>query len=187
MSDYLNIVVSLKGRELSRYSFSKAEVIIGRGADADVLIENAGVSRAHARIRCDASGVTVTDLQSNNGTFVNGAGIQTSPLKPGDDLRIGKFSIEVDYSHAPLASETPAEASPDVSTNPASGEPLSQAAAEPLDPDHTVIVSPKEKAQVLKEKPPAPVAQAPEARESRPLVTFLMGVVVGIALAWYFL
>ena len=45
--------------------------IIGRGPQADISVDDLGVSRAHALIRCDHDGVWIQDLGSRNGVFVN--------------------------------------------------------------------------------------------------------------------
>ena len=63
---------------------------IGRGRDAVVKLLDEGVSRAHARIHRDDDGVSVEDLGSRNGTYVNGVAITgRTPLREGDKLQIG--------------------------------------------------------------------------------------------------
>ena len=48
------------------------EVVIGRGRDAHLQLQDPAASRRHARLRCDPAGCVLTDLGSHNGTFVNG-------------------------------------------------------------------------------------------------------------------
>ncbi|UJF35949.1 DUF6382 domain-containing protein [Paenibacillus hexagrammi] len=63
----------------------------GPDAQADHVIEEAGVSRLHAEISSEAEEFTVQDLGSTNGTFLNGQAMvpyQLYPLKPGDIIRI---------------------------------------------------------------------------------------------------
>jgi two-component system cell cycle response regulator len=63
---------------------------IGRGTEADVWVEDAGVSREHALITCRADGAYwVEDLDSTNGTFVAGERIKMRELKSGDRLQLG--------------------------------------------------------------------------------------------------
>src|SRR5688572_21079379 len=50
----------------------KGEVIIGRGRDAHLPLQDPASSRRHARLRCEAGDYVLEDLGSHNGTFVNG-------------------------------------------------------------------------------------------------------------------
>lgn len=74
------------------------EVLVGREAGLGLsLTTESTVSRQHARISCSGTTVTVTDLGSSNGTYVNGAKISTVVvLKPGDNVQFGqaKFRFE---------------------------------------------------------------------------------------------
>jgi diguanylate cyclase (GGDEF)-like protein len=73
-----------------RYTVTDRPLLIGRGEDCDVRIHDHAVSRRHARVEPAKGGVTVTDLGSTNGTFVNDCMIEgTAPLRDGDCLRIG--------------------------------------------------------------------------------------------------
>ena len=62
---------------------------LGRGAEADVRLPDTGVSRLHAEIRLEGSDASVVDLQSTNGTTVNGSRISTSRLTDGDRIGLG--------------------------------------------------------------------------------------------------
>jgi len=73
----------------TRYSLADVPIVLGRGADCDIRINDHSVSRRHARIQPDADGYYVVDLQSTNGTFVNDAPISFSKLNDGDYLRVG--------------------------------------------------------------------------------------------------
>ena len=67
------------------------ETLIGRNPTTDVTLLDENISREHALILFDPeSGVyTIEDLQSTNGTKVNGKGIRSQPLEPGDEIQIG--------------------------------------------------------------------------------------------------
>jgi DNA-binding winged helix-turn-helix (wHTH) protein len=66
--------------------------IVGREADVDVRIDGPSVSRRHARIRVSASGVTVEDLGSTNGTFVGKRRItDVAAINNGDEIRFGSM------------------------------------------------------------------------------------------------
>ncbi len=72
-----------------RYPMGGASVLIGRGSDCDILIDDNAVSRRHARIAAAGSGHCAIDLGSTNGTFVNGAAVERRELRDGDYLRVG--------------------------------------------------------------------------------------------------
>jgi diguanylate cyclase (GGDEF)-like protein len=66
-----------------------AAVLIGRGADCDIVIDDHAVSRRHARIEPAGGGHCAIDLDSTNGTFVNGTAVHRHQLADGDYLRVG--------------------------------------------------------------------------------------------------
>ncbi len=92
----MKLILKVKDRVLENYTFQKPDVIVGRDAAADIAIDNPVVSRHHCRLRSDAGQVTLEDLGSANGTYVNGAAV-TGPtkLQDGDRIEIGKFVIAV--------------------------------------------------------------------------------------------
>lgn len=73
----------------SRYALGDQPLVIGRGNDCEVRINDHSVSRRHARIQPGADGYYAVDLQSTNGTFVNDVPASMYKLKDGDYLRIG--------------------------------------------------------------------------------------------------
>ena len=68
---------------------------IGRAPRADFVVDAALVSRIHCRLTLDDSGLGVEDLESTNGTFVNGRKIQRAPLLSGDTLKVGRVEFSV--------------------------------------------------------------------------------------------
>jgi len=64
--------------------------VIGRGTDADIRLTDQAVSRRHAEIRIVNSATMLNDLQSTNGTTVNGVTVTTTALSDGDEIRIGE-------------------------------------------------------------------------------------------------
>jgi two-component system, cell cycle response regulator len=73
----------------TRYALADLPVVIGRGNDCDIRINDHSVSRRHARIQPGADGYYAVDLQSTNGTFVNDVPASICKLKDGDYLRVG--------------------------------------------------------------------------------------------------
>jgi pSer/pThr/pTyr-binding forkhead associated (FHA) protein len=90
---------------------ARPAMLIGRGADSDVVLAEQGISRQHARLEQDAQGWTVTDLGTTNGTFVNGRRIPSRepvPLQPGDRLQIGSSVLVLQRASQPRQAPAPA-------------------------------------------------------------------------------
>jgi pSer/pThr/pTyr-binding forkhead associated (FHA) protein len=69
---------------------------IGRGAQADFILEAALVSRVHCRLSADPSQqLIMEDLESTNGTLVNGERMDRAVLKAGDRLTVGRVEFVV--------------------------------------------------------------------------------------------
>ena len=71
---------------------------IGRAPRADFMVEAPLVSRLHCRLTAGASDLEMVDLESTNGTFVNGSRVARAVLKPGDRLGVGKVDLIVTRS-----------------------------------------------------------------------------------------
>ena len=66
------------------------DLVVGRGADSTLVVDDPGASRRHARIQRGADGEYVlTDLGSRNGTYVNGLKVRSTPLREGDKIQLG--------------------------------------------------------------------------------------------------
>jgi pSer/pThr/pTyr-binding forkhead associated (FHA) protein len=72
--------------------------VIGRGTDADLRLTDQSVSRRHAEFRVANGATMLNDLQSTNGTTVNGAAVTTVALADGDEIRLGETTLSY---HAP--------------------------------------------------------------------------------------
>jgi hypothetical protein len=85
-----------------RHPLSPPGLVIGRGTEADLRINDPGISRRHAQIRVRGSGaaleVDIVDLGSTNGIIVNGQRVRHSPLAEGSRIEIGSTRMLV---HAP--------------------------------------------------------------------------------------
>ncbi len=84
------------GPEAGRRVELDLEVAIGR-QDGDLVVEDPEVSRRHAVLRRSGGSVVVEDLDSTNGTFVNGERIRTPiTVGPGDQVRVGGTTLEIE-------------------------------------------------------------------------------------------
>ncbi|HSJ71584.1 MAG TPA: FHA domain-containing protein [Acidimicrobiia bacterium] len=81
------------------YVLSPGNTVAGRSGDCDIFLADVTVSREHARFSVDAHGLSMTDLGSTNGTYVNGRRHEAGRLFEGDELLIGKFHLRVAKGH----------------------------------------------------------------------------------------
>lgn len=73
-----------------------ALTVVGRARDADLRLEDDGVSRHHCRLSRSGSSVLIEDLGSTNGTLVNGKPIARAKLlSPGDRIRVGSVVLQL--------------------------------------------------------------------------------------------
>lgn len=79
----------------------KSTLIIGRQDTCHIRIPSDSVSRQHCELRVEDNGVTVRDLGSSNGTFVNKRRVNQAELAAGDVLSIGSFTFVVKIGDAP--------------------------------------------------------------------------------------
>jgi two-component system cell cycle response regulator len=86
-------LIVLAGNKVGEMVKVTGDIVIGRGADVDLKVEDDGVSRKHTRVRVSGDKVLVEDMQSRNGTFVNGDRVQAYALKDGDKIEIGSTTI----------------------------------------------------------------------------------------------
>ena len=140
----------LDGDAPQEYTFATGEVVIGRSPDCQIVLDDFGISRSHAKIIADEKGPRIVDLKSKNGTLVNGVPIIEAPLKDGDRILLGK--LQFTFAKALDAHVVLDEA-----------KPLSEEAG-------TIIRSVGEISQLLQTQPPAtPGSQgAADARRKAP-------------------
>jgi len=67
----------------------------GRATRADFIVDRHLVSRLHCRITAGDEALTVEDLESTNGTFVNGDRVTRADVKSGDTLRLGRIEFSI--------------------------------------------------------------------------------------------
>ena len=71
---------------------------VGRATRADFIVDAPLVSRVHCRLTAGAAELEVFDLDSTNGTFVNGERIDRALLKSGDRLGVGRVELTIEKS-----------------------------------------------------------------------------------------
>ncbi|MEV4899747.1 DUF3662 and FHA domain-containing protein [Citricoccus sp. NPDC055426] len=87
----LQPVLEIDGR---KYGLNADSIVLGRAADADILVEDTGVSRRHLEIITRGSTVMAVDLGSTNGFHVNDRKVDGSTvLRDGDRIRMGRVSM----------------------------------------------------------------------------------------------
>jgi len=89
------LTLELENRVLKEYAIGPTTTI-GRLADNTIVIDGPAVSSHHASVFNDGGLLTVEDLQSTNGTFVNGVRVSRRILKDGDVLQIGQHRLVLD-------------------------------------------------------------------------------------------
>jgi hypothetical protein len=76
-----------------RHELDKRRVVIGRSRDCDIQVADTNVSRRHAEVRQEGAAYWVVDLDSTNGTEVNGRRLKRAKLKPGDTITVGATEL----------------------------------------------------------------------------------------------
>jgi pSer/pThr/pTyr-binding forkhead associated (FHA) protein len=95
-----------RGRNRKVFTLQGHEAVLGRGRGNALRIPSAEVSRRHCRLRLQEGVVTVEDLDSVNGTYLNGLPVRNEEtVRPGDRLQIGPVTFVVEYDLTPRALE----------------------------------------------------------------------------------
>ncbi len=166
-------LVVTKGPGIGRDHAVTTECVVGRGTDADFVLEDTNTSRRHCRVLLDGGGYAVEDLGSRNGTFVNGIRVQRVVVGDGDVIRIG--STEFVFRQQGLIAPSTASAARAISVPPAVVVPraisVPPAVAVPAKP---VVVRPPAIAVPPSASAPPAAAPAPAAGpESKPAKPFV--------------
>jgi hypothetical protein len=117
---------------------SLGEHIIGRAPDATVFVDDGGVSRHHARITVDARRATLEDLDSKNGTMLDGRPVQgIAPLTDGSLIVVGATALRFRIFTAGTSTETISGGAEPPSLNPASAPRPDRAVPQPASASRT--------------------------------------------------
>lgn len=92
-----HLIVLYPQAQFKQIPLEMGSAVLGRGQDADIRLEDELVSRRHCTLSFDGKFVTVKDLGSTNGTFVDGQPITECVLEPDNRLQIGKMVLKIDF------------------------------------------------------------------------------------------
>lgn len=125
------LVVITKGLVAAAHELGESWVTIGRADGNTFQIAATSVSGRHCEVRLRGEELVVRDLQSTNGTFVDGKKISEGTLRPGQTLRLGEVELVLEASAAPPA---PVEAAGGSFTSKMLATKSAPAAAKPVEP-----------------------------------------------------
>lgn len=166
------LILSLKGRELSRHALG-SQVRIGRDPASEILIDNMGVSRHHATIFQSGDTFVVRDEGSQNGVYVNGQRATECTLRDGDVVQLGKFSLQLNVAGR--------------GSMPPPG--LEQRSLPPREMAQTMALAPNEVQKLISAQPAQKTAIESEPQDNS-LKVLIFGLLIIVALAtvaWFIL
>jgi pSer/pThr/pTyr-binding forkhead associated (FHA) protein len=133
------MIVSIDGVVIKEVQLTKDRTTLGRRPYNDIVIDNLAVSGEHAVLQMTGAEVYLEDLNSTNGTYVNGKAVKKQLLQNNDTIEIGKYKIKfVGEAAGPTFERTmilkpgvlpPPVAKPPAAAQPAAGAPAGAAAA----------------------------------------------------------
>jgi pSer/pThr/pTyr-binding forkhead associated (FHA) protein len=88
------MIVSIDGVVIKEVQLTKDRTTLGRRPYNDIVIDNLAVSGEHAVIQLAGNDVSLEDLNSTNGTYINGKAVKKQQLTHNDTIEIGKYKIK---------------------------------------------------------------------------------------------
>ena len=125
------MIVSIDGVVIKEVQLTKERTTLGRRPYNDIVIDNLAVSGEHAVFQMTGHQVYLEDLNSTNGTYVNGKAARKQLLQIGDIVEVGKYIIKFSDDWGVDAPDTPAMVTP------AAGRPAAEMV--PSEPLHASI------------------------------------------------
>ena len=113
------MIVSIDGVVIKEVQLTKDRTSLGRRPYNDIVIDNLAVSGEHAVLQMSGNEVHLEDLNSTNGTYVNGKAVKKQRLQNSDTVEIGKYKIKYVNDGASVGFDRPTATKP--GTGPASG------------------------------------------------------------------
>ena len=87
------LILTTASGETRLISLGPNDNTLGRGPQNNIVIDSLQASRVHAVVTVEPAFVTITDLGSRNGTFVNGVRVETQMLVHDDTIRLGDYEV----------------------------------------------------------------------------------------------
>ena len=103
----INLVLFKKDGGMKSFPVKRNVVTIGRSHNCDFQIPVMSVSRKHCKLTCKSDVVTLRDLDSHNGTIVNGKPIKETTIAPGDSIEIGPLVFVIQIDNEPSVLKNP--------------------------------------------------------------------------------
>ncbi|MDH3619958.1 MAG: FHA domain-containing protein [Gammaproteobacteria bacterium] len=167
------LILSLDNQVLAEYNMTKERYTIGRLPDNDVRIDNPAVSGHHSLIINILNDSFLEDLNSTNGTYVNGKLIKKHALQHGDVITIGHHQLRFSDQQAPETEQDEFEKTMVIPTGQQNADQLAEAerladravAAASVEDDHAsdvadaVKLDPEEAAALEDDSPPSVAAE----------------------------
>ncbi len=155
------------------FPISKSEIIIGRDATCDIVINDAEISRRHAKMTMEATGgYVLEDLGSTNGTFVDGQRLMgPHSLQPGDLVLFGE-NVSMSYEAVLYDADATVVGAPGPATTPPAPVPPPPEPVEQPAPAYYAPPPPPPPPAYVQQPPPGPLEyQAPPAPPKKPSST----------------
>ena len=174
------LILSLDNQVLAEYNMTKERYTIGRLPDNDVRIDNPAVSGHHSLIINILNDSFLEDLNSTNGTYVNGKLIKKHALQHGDVITIGHHQLRFSDQQAPETEQDEFEKTMVIPAGQQNAEQLAEAerladkavaAASADKVGESVKLDPEEAAALEEDKPPAVAAEQKAEPPPRPSAT----------------
>lgn len=105
MESFGRLFLKMPDSQEQEYVLEKPTIILGRGVTSDIIMPDAKVSRAHARLESSRAGCTLIDLGAANGLSVNGKRVERALLAPGDVIGLGDSTLRFEVAVPPLAQD----------------------------------------------------------------------------------
>jgi len=86
-------VVKRGAKAGQRYQVMGSHTAIGRHPESDIFLDDVTVSRRHAQVHQEGDAFFLSDAGSLNGTYLNRTRIESSSLRSGDEVQVGKFKL----------------------------------------------------------------------------------------------
>ncbi|MEJ8809496.1 FHA domain-containing protein [Variovorax ureilyticus] len=96
------LIVLQKNGSARQVTITTTPFVIGRSDASDLVLDNQLVSRSHAVFEMVGAAMTIRDLHSHNGTYVNGERRQSVALNNGDEIKIGSYQIRFLGNSGPI-------------------------------------------------------------------------------------